>query len=81
MGDFYEKYLRLGLVLGWLAILKKEICADYEQFLRAVISCFQGQKKVYFFFKILYYIVLAKNKGMKRCKLFLKTITMEFFKD
>ena len=23
VGDFYEKYLRFGLVLGWLAILKK----------------------------------------------------------
>ena len=32
-----------GLILGQLAILQKIIWADYEQLLRAVFSCFQGQ--------------------------------------
>ena len=44
MGDFYEKYLRFGLALSQKAILKKS-GVDYEQLLRAVFSCFQGQKK------------------------------------
>ena len=50
MGDFYEKYLRFALVLGWLAIQKK-MGADYEQLLRAGFSCFQGQKDLNFFFE------------------------------
>ena len=29
----------------FLAVLKKTLVADYEQLLRAVFSCFQGQKK------------------------------------
>ena len=44
VGDFYEKYQRFGLVLGQLAKLKKN-WADYEQLLRVVFSCCQGQKK------------------------------------
>jgi hypothetical protein len=36
---------RFGLILGQLAILKKKFWADYEQLLRAVFSCFQGQKE------------------------------------
>ena len=44
-GDiFMEQKMRFGLVLGWLAILKKKMGADYEQLLRVVFSCFQGQK-------------------------------------
>ena len=42
-----EQKMRFGLVLGRLAILKKKIVADYEQLLRAVFPCFQGQ----FFFE------------------------------
>ena len=38
-----------GLILGQLAILKKN-WADYEQLLRSVFSCFQGQ--FFFFFKL-----------------------------
>jgi len=38
------KKMRFGLVLGQLAILKKKFGADYEQLLRAVFSCFHGQK-------------------------------------
>ena len=30
----------------FLAVLKKTYGADYEQLLRAVFSCFQGQKKI-----------------------------------
>jgi hypothetical protein len=53
VGDFHEKYLRFGLVLGWLAILKKKVWADYEQLSRAVFfSCFQGQTFFLMFLKI-----------------------------
>ena len=41
-----EQKMRFGLVLGWFAILKK-MGADYEQLLRVVFSCLQGQ--IYFF--------------------------------
>jgi hypothetical protein len=54
VGDFYEKYLRFGLVwagLGWfglvwgqLAIMKKQFWADYEQLLRAVFFMFSRKK-------------------------------------
>ena len=50
VGDFYEKHLRFGLVLGQLAMLKKH-WADYEQLLRVVFSCCQEQKKFVCFFK------------------------------
>ena len=40
LGDFYEKYLRFGLVGN----TEKYFWANYEQLLRAVFSCFQGQK-------------------------------------
>ena len=41
MGDFFET----GIVI-WAGIrLKKRVWADYEQLLRVVFSCFQGQKK------------------------------------
>ena len=42
---FMEQELRFGLDLGRLAVLKKRVWADYEQLLRVVFSCFQGQKK------------------------------------
>jgi hypothetical protein len=43
-GDiFVEQKMRFGLVLGWLAILKK-MGADYEQLLRMVFSCLQQKK-------------------------------------
>ena len=45
---FIEQKMRFGLVLGRLAILKKT-GADYEQLLRKVFSCFQGQKNIFFF--------------------------------
>ena len=41
-----EQELRFGLNLGWLALLKKTIWADYEQLLRPVISSFHGQNKI-----------------------------------
>ena len=42
---FMEQELRFGLDLGRLAVLKKRFWVDYEQLLRVVSSCFQGQKK------------------------------------
>ena len=49
-GDiFIEQKMRFGLVLGQLAILKKN-WANYEQLLRPVFSCFHGQKKMLKFF-------------------------------
>ena len=45
-GDiFMEQTMRLGLVLGWLAILKK-IGADYEQLLKVFFSGFLAQKMI-----------------------------------
>ena len=46
---FMERELRFGLDLGQLAVLKKRVWADYEQLLRVVVSCFQGQKNVKIF--------------------------------
>ena len=43
--------MRLGLVLGRLAILKMKLGADYDQLLKVVSSCFQGQKKNLIFLK------------------------------
>ena len=40
---FMEQEFRFGLDLGRLAVLKKSVWANYEQLLRVVISCFQGQ--------------------------------------
>ena len=45
-GDIFMKHkMRFGQVLGRLAILKKK-GADYEQLLRVLLSCFQGQKNI-----------------------------------
>ena len=44
MGDFFEKYLRFGLVLGQLAILKNKFWADYEQLLRAFFMSSEAKK-------------------------------------
>ena len=47
-----KQELRFGLDLGRLAVLKrKRVWADYEQLLRVVFSCFQGQKIFFFFLK------------------------------
>ena len=43
---FIEQELRLGMDLGRLALLKKHICADYEQLLSPFFSSFCGQKKI-----------------------------------
>ena len=40
-----EQELIFGLDVGQSAVLKKKVWADYEQILRVVFSCFQGQKK------------------------------------
>ena len=45
-----EQELRFGLDLGQLAVLKKRVWADYEQLLRLIFSCFQGQVFFLFFF-------------------------------
>ena len=52
MGDFYEKYLRFGLVLGGLVILKKKFGADYEQLLKAFFLAFRGKKEFEIFLKV-----------------------------
>ena len=50
---FMEQKLRFGLNLGRLAVLKKRVLANYEQLLRVVFSCFQGQKNAIIFYKTL----------------------------
>ena len=47
---FMEQELRFGLDLCWLTVLKKRVWANYEQLLRAFLSCFQGQIKILKFF-------------------------------
>ena len=42
MVDFYEKYLRFGLVLGGWALLKKNGPIKYEQLLSAFFHVFLG---------------------------------------
>jgi hypothetical protein len=49
VGDFYEKYMRFGLVLSQLAVLKKKWGVDYEHFLRAVSFMSSGAKYIFFF--------------------------------
>ena len=52
-GDiFMEQKMRFGLVLDRFVILKKKWGANYEQLLRVVFSCFQGQKKNIFLLNI-----------------------------
>ena len=66
-GDiFMEQKMLFGLILGRLAILKKNGWADYEQLLREVFSCFQG----HFFWK--HYSVRTKK---------LHNIFLNFFKN
>ena len=48
---FMQKELRFRLDLGQLEVLKKRVWADYEQLLRVIFSCFQGQKNVKKFLK------------------------------
>ena len=45
-----EQNIIFGLVLSWLAVLKK-MGADSEQLLRVFFSCFQKQKNYSNFFK------------------------------
>ena len=56
-GIFMEQELRFGLDLGWLAVLKKRVWADYEQLLRVIFSCFHGQ---IFFYLIKTYFNIKK---------------------
>ena len=44
---FMKQNMKLGLILGRLAILKK-IGANYQQLLRPVFSCFREQKNGFF---------------------------------
>jgi hypothetical protein len=41
---FIEQNIRLGLILGWLSILKKELGPIMSNFL-GLFSCFQWPKK------------------------------------
>ena len=49
VGDFYGTGIEIWAGFDPLAVLKKGFWADYEQLLRVVFSCLQGQKD--FFFK------------------------------
>ena len=60
-----EQKMRFGLVLGWLAILKKNVWADYEQLLRLVFSCFQGQKNNSKIFQKYYSVCTKKLHQIK----------------
>ena len=74
-----EQNMKFGLILGWLAILKK-MGANYEQLLRSFFSCFQGQKNVNLFYKhcrvgtkkfhntYLFYKIFKKNQLKKITK-------------
>ena len=66
-----EQKMRFGLVLGRLAILKKKWGADYEQLLRVVFLCFQGQKKMLNFFE--------KYCSVRTKKLHKKRLNFSFF--
>ena len=58
-----EQFLwnRIELVLGWLAILKKKYCGDYEQLLRSVFSFFKVQT-IFFFFLFWKYCSIRSKK-------------------
>ena len=56
VGDFYEKYLRFGLVLGRLAILKNIFWADYDQLLRV------------FFFMLFFKYCSVNTKNLHKMK-------------
>ena len=47
MGDFYGTGIEIWTGFGPVGITEKKNWADYEQLLRSVFSCFQGQ----FFFE------------------------------
>ena len=49
-----------------LAVLKKRVWADYEQLLRVVFSCFQGEKMLISLEKTLLLGVCTKNLKRKR---------------
>ena len=51
MGDFYGAGIEIWAGFGPVGITEKKNWADYEQLLRSVFSCFQGQKNEYNLFK------------------------------
>ena len=54
MRDFYGTGIEVWAGFGPICSTEKRFLADYEQLLRVVFSCFQGQKKTrYFFLKLL----------------------------
>ena len=48
MSNFYETEIEIWAGLGPVGNTEKKIGADYEQLLRSVFSCFQGQTKNFF---------------------------------
>ena len=61
MSNFYGKEIEIWAGFGPVGNTKKN-WADYEQLLKAVFSCFQGQKKT---FKIYFENILAST--LKSC--------------
>jgi hypothetical protein len=77
-----EQKMRFGLVLGRLAILKKKLRANYEQLLRVVFSCFQGQKIILKKFKNIVVSSAPKkasNEGEKTKTEFFKIYILNFY--
>ena len=64
--------------LPWASTVKKKFGADYEQLLRAVFSCFHGQKiNLNFFWK--YCSVLTKKLHRIKVKKYFLKIWEEFY--
>ena len=53
VSNFYGTEIEIWAGFGPVGNTEKKIGADYEQLLRTVFSCFQGQKKQFKFLKIL----------------------------
>ena len=51
MSNFHGTEIEIWAGFGPVGNTEKKIWADYDQFLRAVFSCIQGQKKSLNFFK------------------------------
>ena len=48
MSNFHGTEIEIWADFGPVGNNEKKIGEDYEQLLRAVFSCFQGQKKIFF---------------------------------
>ena len=77
LGDFYEKYLRFGLVLGQMAFLKEKNWVDYEQLLRLVF--FYVFRGIFFLFETIVESAQKRciKEGKEKC-IFFKYINGKF---